>query len=182
MDTPPLTPLRYDRRTIALHWLTAVLVVALWIVGQTIDAFPKGTPRVLARSVHITTGVLLALVLTHRIWWRLSGGTRLPPAGTGRLDAIASLTHRLLYVLLVATVVLGIANAWVRGDNLFTLFTIPAFDPGNRALREQVEELHELAANTVLAVALLHAAAGLLHHYAWRDDVLRRMLPGRRKR
>jgi cytochrome b561 len=182
MDSTPLDRLRYDRRTIALHWLTAGLVAALWIAGQTIDAFPKGTPRTFARSAHITLGIVLALVLTQRIWWRLTGGARLPAAGTGRLDAIAALTHKLLYVLLVATVVLGVANAWVRGDNLFTLFTIPAFDPGNDDLRERVEGLHDLAANAVLVVALLHAAAGLLHHFVWKDEVLRRILPSRRWR
>ncbi len=76
----------YDRRTIGLHWLTAALVIALWCVGQTIDWFPRGAPRMWARSAHIGAGRLLALVLLYRIWWRLTGGTQLPAIGDGRLD------------------------------------------------------------------------------------------------
>jgi cytochrome b561 len=176
MTPPAPLALHYDRRTIALHWLTAALVVGLWLLGQGIDWFPKGTPRSLARSTHIALGALLALVLARRIWWRLAGGVRLPPAGSGALDTLATLTHTVLYILLVGTVLLGLANAWVRGDTLFMALKIPAFDPGNAALRESVEDLHSWAANIVLAVAGLHAAAALLHHFVWKDDVLRRML------
>jgi len=55
-----------------LHWLTAALVISLWALGQTIDWFPKGNPRVFARSMHISLGIALALVLVARIHWRFS--------------------------------------------------------------------------------------------------------------
>jgi cytochrome b561 len=42
-----------------------------------------------------------------------------------------------------------------------------------------VKEVHEWLANGLLAVAALHAAAALWHHFVRRDDVLTRMLPGR---
>ena len=170
--------LYYDRRTVVLHWITAALVVALWLLGQTIDWFPKGTPRVFARSTHISLGVALALVLLARVSWRLGGRAfHLPPAGSQWLDKRATVTHWLLYGLLITTVALGITNAWVRGDTIFNLFKIQSFDPNNKALTESVEEWHALAANTLLVVALFHAAAGLLHHFVWHDGVLRRMLP-----
>ena len=177
MTVTNATSLHYDRRTIVLHWITAALVVALWALGQTIDWFPKGTPRIFARSTHISLGVALAFVLVARIGWRLGArAVHLPPAGSGWLDKLATLTHWLLYVLLVTTVVLGITNAWVRGDTIFNLLKIQSFDPDNKALRKSVEGWHEWAANTLLVVALFHAAAGLLHHFVWKDGVLRRML------
>lgn len=173
-------PLGYDRRSIWLHWITALLVIALWCAGQTIDWFPKGTPRVAVRSLHICFGAALGLILCYRIWWRIGRGSHLPPAGSGVVQALATLVHLALYVVLVATVLLGVANAWVRGDTLFNLFTLPQFDPGNKALRTQVEDLHSLFANILLILAGLHAAAGLAHHFIWKDKVLRRMLPGSR--
>jgi len=183
--TPTQAPatLHYDNRSISLHWITALLVAALWLIGETIDWFPKGGLRVGARSVHIVLGALLAAVLVTRLWWRsLGGGVHLPPLGAGKLDALASLAHKLLYLLLISTVVLGLANAWIRGDNLFGWFKIPEFDPGNKDLRDTVEELHGLCANVLLSVALLHAAAALMHHHVFKDDTLRRMLPGLRRR
>lgn len=167
----------YDRRTIALHWLTAALVIALWALGQSIDWFPKSA-RVYARSTHISLGVALALVLSMRIQWRFfGGGLHLPPAGRGALDRVATLTHWLLYGLLVATVALGIANAWERGDTIFNLFKIPSFAPADKDLRSAIEDWHGDAANILALLALFHAAAALVHHYLWKDGVLRRMLP-----
>ena len=118
-------------------------------------------------------------VLIRRIRWRLADGVHLPRAGSSAIDTIATLTHKILYLLLVGTVLLGIANAWIRGDTLFMLLKIPAFDPGNTALREPVEDLHSWAANILLVVAGLHAAAALLHHFVLKDDILRRMVPRR---
>ena len=170
--------LRYDSRTIFLHWLTAALVATLWVLGQTIDWFPKGDPRVVARSTHMALGVVLLVVLLTRIRWRLSGGSvHLRPAQPGRFDRLAALAHRALYALLATTVLLGLTNAWVRGDSVFGLFAIRAFDPADKEFRSMIEDWHELSANVLLAVALFHAAAGLVHHYLLKDSVLRRMLP-----
>jgi len=169
----------YDRTSIRLHWATAVLVVLLWCLGETIDWFPRDLPRIFARSTHITLGATLAIVLCWRIWWRSTTGARLPPVG-GWLGIASRLVHYALYALLVTVVALGIANAWIRGDNLFNLFHIPAFDPGNRVLRKQVEDLHGLWANVLLIVAGVHAAAALVHRYVFRDAVLQRMWAWRR--
>lgn len=178
MQADSQTPVHYDAKTIRLHWITATLVVLLWCIGEIIDWFPRGAPRVNARSVHISLGVILGLVLLYRIWWRSTQGTRLPAAETGRLQSLATAVHFLLYAGVLAAVVLGLANVWVRGDTIFNLVSVPKFDPANRPLRETVEEIHELLAHAVLILAAMHAAAALVHHYLWKDNVLRRMLPG----
>lgn len=169
--------LRYDGISIALHWLTAALVLILWTLGQTIDFFPKGAPKIDARSMHIALGVTLGLVLLARVLWRASAGRSLPRADSGWLGLLAKLVHYGLYVLIAVTVVLGVFNAWQRGDVLFNLYTIPKLVPGDRALTRTLEWLHGDLADLVLIVAGLHAAAGLAHHYLLRDSILRRMLP-----
>jgi cytochrome b561 len=83
----------------------------------------------------------------------------------------------MLYLLLVAAVLLGITNVWVRGDSIWNVFTIPSFAPGDRALRRQINGYHQVVANTLLVIAGLHALAALAHHYVWKDRVLRRILP-----
>jgi cytochrome b561 len=169
---------RYDNPTIWLHWLSATLVLVLWLLGENIDWFAHGDPRTIARSTHITLGVVLALLLVWRIAWRLTRGRRLPAAELGHWHMAATLVHFALYALLVCAVLAGIANVWVRGDNIFNLFTVPAFDPENRALRGRVEDWHETLADALLILALLHAAAGGWH-YLRRDGVLARMGVGR---
>lgn len=170
------TPLHYDRRSIALHWASALLVFALWCVGQTIDWFPRGTPRITVRSLHITFGVLLGFLVIARLLWWAKGGTR-PAADPGLAGRIAKAAHGLLYVLLIAAVGAGIALTLVRGDNLFDLYKISSIAPDNKELRHDIKEVHELAANALLALALLHAAAAVWHHRVLKDGVLRRMWP-----
>lgn len=166
----------YDRSTIVLHWASAILVVLMWLAGQTIDLFPKGAPRIGARSLHICAGVVLALILVVRIGWRIRGGARLP--SQPGFDAVAARTvHGLLYLLLAAVVIAGFACVWIRGDTIFGLFTVPAFRPGDTALRHNAVDLHGLLANCLLALAGVHALAALWHQFVRKDQLLRRMWP-----
>lgn len=169
---------RYDGTTIWLHWTTAVLVLILWLLGENIDWFSRGDPRVFARSTHIALGVLLSLLLLWRILWRMTRGRRLPAAELGRLHMASTVVHLALYALLVCVVVLGVSNVWVRGDNIFNWFSVPSFDPTNRALRGRVEELHAQFANALLILASFHALAGAWH-YVRKDGVLARVGIGR---
>lgn len=172
----PITVDRYDSTTIRLHWLTAVLVILLWGSAQVIDLFPKGTPRITLRSIHITAGVMLALTVAFRLWWRRRRGRRLPPAGSAPLQWLSRTIHTALYTLLLAELALGFGNVWVRGDSIFTLFAIPAFDAGNPAIRNLFQDLHGLVADAILWMAGMHAAAALAHNFLWRDRVMQRML------
>jgi cytochrome b561 len=174
----PVSPnaTRYDTATIVLHWLTAILVAAQWLGAQTIDWFPRGPLRVDARSLHITFGVLLAIILLVRIAWRLTRGRQLPPADTGPLQLLSKAVHWALYALVAAMILVGLALAWTRGDSIFNLFSIPAFDPGNKALAEQVGDIHETIGWIIIATAGLHAAGALFHRVVLKDGVLGRML------
>jgi len=54
--------LRYDARTMTLHWLTAALVASLW-VSEQISAWFSRPWRADILSLHITFGVALVFVL-----------------------------------------------------------------------------------------------------------------------
>jgi cytochrome b561 len=171
---------QYDATTIALHWSTAALVVVLWTIGQTADWFPRGPLRTNYWSAHVLLGLVLAVVLAWRILWRGLAGRRLPAADSGLLRLIAEATHYALYALLLIAVALGVVNAFLRGWNFFDVIHLPQF--GDKAMRKPITDWHGLAANILLGLALLHAAAALMHHYAWKDEVLRRMAPRLQKR
>jgi cytochrome b561 len=167
----------YDRRTIVLHWITAALVVLLWGIAQVIDLFPKGAPKIAVRSVHIVLGVLLGVILVIRIVWRRRSGRRLPSANPGVMGYCARIVHVGLYVGLVSTVLLGISNAWARGDYLFSVWRIPKLLPNIPQLKPTIENLHATFANALLILAGAHALVAIVHHFILRDGVMRRMFP-----
>ncbi len=168
----------YDGTTIFLHWATAILIALLWVIGQTGDLFPKGPLRADYWSLHVVLGITLAFVLIGRIAWRKAAGRQLPPADSGIRQTVAKAIHYTLYVLLVLTILGGVANALVRGVNLFGVVALPQI--GDKALKEPLTEWHGLAANLVVGLALFHSAVALAHHYVLKDNVLGRMLPGHR--
>ena len=169
--------LRYDRRSILLHWVSAGAVVLLWLIAQGIDYFPREM-RFWPRSVHVLVGLILLGVYVSRVVWKLTGARRLPPAEGGVLGAAAIGVHHVLYLLIAVTLALGITLEAIRADNLFGLGSLPSIAPGDRALTRTVNFYHEWAANGMLILAGLHGCAALFHHVVKKDGVLRRMLPG----
>ena len=170
---------RYDARTIALHWISATLIVLMWGGAHAIDWFPKGPLRVDARSVHIVVGAALVAIIGYRLVWRNTRGAAI--AGTGeQLDRVAGLVHWLLYLLAAAVLLLGLCTAWVRGDNLFGIAQIPkygVFDAASRhQLANEIVGWHRLAANCLLGLASGHGLMALFHRFVLRDDVLSRMV------
>lgn len=168
---------RYDGGTIALHWLTAGLVLGLWLVGTFLeDLVPKGALRSGIWSAHFDLGFVLAALIVTFLAWRRTGGRDLPVEDAGPLHRLAKATHAALFVVLFVTIGLGIANAFVRGVSLGPLSLPQVGDPG---WRRPLTHWHGLAANILMALAFFHASAALVHHYLWHDAVLRRMLPRR---
>src|SRR5207248_6890231 len=100
-------------------------------------------------------GVTLGVVILLRMAWRASSGRRLPLAAPGFIGYGAKIVHYGLYLLIVATVALGIANVWVRGDSIFGLLTVPTLAPGDQVLKETVEDLHGWFANAVSSPKIL---------------------------
>lgn len=166
---------RYDSKTIVFHWLTAGLIVVMWGLAQVIDFFPTAV-RVYPRSAHILIGLALLVIFGMRLFWRNTSGRHLPPADRGILALAAKGAHWGLYIVVGVTLVLGVYYEAIRGDNILNLGRLPSIAPGDKALRNMVGDWHGTAANIILILAGLHAAAGLVHHYVLKDGVLRRML------
>jgi cytochrome b561 len=176
---------RYDPPAMTLHWLTALLVLTLWTLAQAWGFLQRGTPaRHELQALHVSLGLVLIVVLAVRITWRAGPSRRLPPAATGAVELAARAMHYLLYALLIAEVGLGLCFRWSGHDPLsfFGLFTIPSPFAFTQQQGRTIATLHEWVGNTIVILAALHALAALFHHFWLRDDVLLRMLPGRRAR
>ena len=169
----------YDNVAIALHWLTAALVVVQFALAVSWDYFSKAMRHGM-ESVHISLGVLLTAVILARIAWRLMPGHQRPAIVSGWVRIASKAVHYVLYALLVAQAALGFAFRWGQGHavSFFGLFGIPGpYGELARPVRRQLHELHEYGGWAIVIIAGLHAAAALYHHYALRDRVLARMLP-----
>ena len=169
---------RYDRVTVVFHWLTALLVVALFGTAVAWGYLGRDWHQSL-EWVHVSLGIALAAVLIGRLVWRLSAGRKLPAIGSSLTKPLSLLVHALLYVLLIAQVGLGFSLRWLQGEafSFFGLFSIPDPLTPDRALSHQIENIHNFVGWTLIYVAAAHAFAALFHRYVLKDGVMRRMLP-----
>jgi cytochrome b561 len=172
---------RYDRVTIALHWLSALLVIALFVAAYLWNnEFARGSPpRKFLQALHISLGILFTAVFIARLCWRTTRGHKLPSSEKGLTRILSKGMHHLLYLLLTAQIVLGYLLRWAQGEpfSFFNLFTVPSLFGPSKPLADWFEFLHNYAAWTIIILALGHAVAALTHHYLLKDDVLKRMLP-----
>lgn len=167
----------YDNVARGFHWLTAALVVAAFCLGLLVDVFPESWEDGVVNA-HKLIGVGILCLAVLRLAWRTG---HKPPAALPigwLLERVASVSHVLLYGLMVAVPLIGLAFATWSGQGInFGLFAVAPLMQENEAVARQIGEVHELAAYALVGLASLHAVAALWHHFVRKDDVLRRMLP-----
>ena len=175
--TPAHPILIYDNVARGFHWLMVALIVAAFGLALLVDTFPSSWEDQVVNA-HKLIGVSILCLVVLRLAWR--AGHRPPPAEPmgWLLERAAALGHALLYCLMVAVPLIGLAFAAWSGQGIdFGIFSIAPVMAENEVVARQIGEIHELAAYALVGLAGLHALVALWHHFVRKDDVLRRMLP-----
>jgi cytochrome b561 len=184
---------RYSAVAILLHWLIAALILLNiwfgWRMGQL-----KGLAQFELFQLHKSIGITVLLLSVARLLWRLLHPAPAYPAAMTRAEKTAAATaHWALYGFMILLPLTGWVIVSASLYNLPTLLfkTVPwphiGFihalpDATRKLLEDQVGEVHEWLAWTLLALVVFHIAAALKHHLWDRDDVMVRMLPLLRRR
>lgn len=173
---------RYARGSIILHWLIALLIAGNFIGAWVADDLPK-PEKLELMGYHKAFGLLILALTVLRLVWRLVHKAP-PPVETLKPweVALSKLTHAGLYVLMLAIPLAGWAmvSGFSHGapTSLFGLINVPALPVGSdKATVGLYHELHEVFANLMIALFVLHVAAALKHAHIDKDGTLRRMVP-----
>mgnify|MGYP003411451916 FL=1 len=99
---------RYTATAITLHWLVAALIAGAFVIGLIAVELAVSPQKLKLYSWHKWIGVSIALLALVRIAWRLGHPAPALPPGMRRWEQhVATGTHVLLYVLLLAIPVTG---------------------------------------------------------------------------
>lgn len=171
---------RYTAPAIALHWLTALLVIVVGTLGLLHDSWPKST-QAFWINIHAMIGLLLWVLVMLRLAWRWRQPPPALPPDVGTLTRrLAGPVHALLYLLLLVIPIIGIVT-FVYHGRVFD-FGVFQLDPGvkrNRAIFHPTEDIHGYLAYALFTLAGLHLLAALWHQFVRHDGLLRRMWPAR---
>lgn len=171
---------RYAGAAIAIHWLTAVLVVAGFVLGpggseQRVYAPSRDTER----AFHEVIGLAVLALTMVRLGWRAFGARPAPESTTVWMQRLSKLVQGVLYALLVAVPVTAILGAWLEGHalTLGILGQVASPIAENRWWGTRLATVHGYLGDAIVWLAGFHAAAALFHHFVLRDGVLAAMLP-----
>ena len=151
-----------------LHWLIALLVFFNLLFPDGMNAWKHlvrngQTPSpadISSANIHAYVGIAVLVLTIIRLAVRLSSGTPEAPSGQpALLHYIARVTHVLLYVLIFAMPLSGIAAYYFGIDTAGFVHGGP------------IKML-------LWVVVVMHIFGALIQHFYFRSDVLRRMTIG----
>jgi len=185
-----VTPGRYTRIAMLLHWLVAVLIMANVVLIYAVDYLPDGSVRP-AIDTHKSIGVTVLGLVLLRVLWRL--GHRPPPipAAYPHWERVAAHSvHGVLYLIMIALPLSGWLHdsAWngaalhpMRWFGLFEWPRIAIFNGYSAAqrnvLHEQLGTLHTWCGYILYALLAAHIIGALKHQWLDRHAELQRILP-----
>jgi cytochrome b561 len=182
---------RYTRVAIALHWLTALLILFNLSLGWFMNGFAQPLHANLV-GAHAQSGLMVLALTVVRILWRI---THRPPAFPPGLRVweryAAHAVHAALYVLILGMTIIGWCIVSARAPNpisgpLNWAFHIPAIGPishldaaAQKKAHQEFVTLHTIGGWLFVGVLTLHVLGALKHQWFDRYPELARMGLGR---
>ncbi len=177
-----MTSQKYALSSRIIHWLMAVIIIALLGLGIYMTEFlsKEASNKMDIYNLHKSFGVVALILIFLRIINRLAKSTPKLPATIAKSERfLAHLGHFGLYVLMVIVPLSGylMSNSFGYPVHLFSI-EMPVLIQTNFDLGKIFAETHEIAAYGLLALLALHILGAIKHRFFDRpeNDVLKRML------
>jgi cytochrome b561 len=171
--------IRYTGTAVALHWLTACLIVGGFAVGLWMTGLALSPLKLKGYAYHKWIGITVFLLAALRIAWRWRHPPPPPVPMPEWQRRAAAATHLLLYALMFAIPLSGWTHSSATGVSVVYLDLVPLPDlvAKDKSLAAVLKAVHVALNYTLLALVIVHAGAALKHHVVDRDGVLARMSP-----
>jgi cytochrome b561 len=177
------TPWRYGRTAIILHWLLALLITLTTAIGWRMMFIEHEPGAETFFDLHKSIGLIIATGVVIRVFWRLTYRPEPLPPGPAWSARLASITHFLLYLLMVALPLTGYLGAsYTKAGVQWFGAATPAWAVPDHDRAELFFGVHQILVWTLVVVVTLHVLGGLKHLLVDRDRVFHRMWFGSRRR
>jgi cytochrome b561 len=172
---------RYHPVLVILHWLLAFLIIAALALGALVMVrIPNTDPmKIEALRSHMIGGSLILVLMLSRFFVRTrTAHPAAADAGNPFFNFFAWVSHRALYVLVVAQAGSGLFMAWQAHVSEVVFLhhgTLPA-----DFWAFPVRGVHYGVSRALMALIVVHVMGALYHVLVRRDGLLSRMWFGRR--
>lgn len=170
---------RFGWATIALHWLTAVLVLTALPLGLWLARAEISITTIKYFAVHKTLGItVLALITLRILWHRISPPPEPISHGVSWQNGLAKWVHRGFYLLLIAMPLSGWVASSATGIDtvVFGRWTLPPIAPASETWEAAGFAVHGIAGRLLVLLILLHIVGAIYRSICLKDGTLGRML------
>src|SRR6202035_426799 len=118
----------FDRTTRLMHWLTAGLMLLIFVLAFSIDLATSRPFHTALLQLHRSVGLTVWVLTMARLTWRhFAKFPNWPNDMSQTMRVAATASEYALYALLLAQPILGILQTNARGDqvNLFFIGSLP---------------------------------------------------------
>jgi cytochrome b561 len=167
---------KYDRVQIILHWLIALIILAMIGLGLYMVELPKQSElppdeesvRAFYFLLHKSLGLTAAVLIVIRVIRRLTHkAPELPATISKWQQKAAGVVQGLLYTVMLAMPISGFLQSMYSSyDTKYWGIVLPRLAEADSVMRETFSEVHEILAFTFIALIILHLAAVIKHHIA----------------
>ena len=164
-----------------LHWITALLILAMIPLGVVIANEWGGAAQDQLYNLHRSIGgAIIPLVIARLIYRWGHSPLPLPDEIPAIQRLAAEATHWGLYALLLVQPLIGwmATSAYRAPMTVLGLFDLPPIWPENRVVSDRLFVAHGLIGLAIAGLVAAHIAAALYHHVVRKDRVLMRMITG----
>lgn len=181
-----MTPERYSRSAMLLHWLIAAALAFQLGLGELLEYTPRDV-RLDIIMFHATIGMTILVLTLARIGVRLRKPRPAPLPDSRWVHRLAGGVHFALYAFMLLAPLSGwllmSTNRVVLPVSFWGLFDWPAFpfttglsETLRYGLHEVAEAVHATLGKIGILLFLLHVAGALRHQFSKGEPLLERML------
>ena len=179
MEPTTKIPAKYPVAIRLLHWIMALLIISLLIMGLVMSGMERTDPnRAYLYNLHKSLGVTVLALAFLRLAIRLRSTLPPLPEMIPVIERkLAALGHLGLYVFMLAIPLSGIimTNSYGFAVKWFDV-ELPRFVGANRDFGHLAGEAHEWLAYALIGLLLAHVVGALKHLIKERINLFKRLM------
>ena len=169
-----MTPTKYSKPTIYLHWFSAIAIAVAWVIGKLMGDLDNSDAKLLLIGIHIALGTFVFIFTALRIFYTFKN-PRPEMIQTG--SAFHNFLIPFIYYLMIVIIIMITISGTIT---LFSKSLGPAILSGNYLLLPPIgfniyHYFHELLSNLFALLLIFHIAGITSHFLRKKENLLHRI-------
>ena len=167
----------YGLLTKLFHWVTFLALITQIPFGFYLVGLEFSDRRIDIENIHILIGISIFYLVLFRLIWKLINPTpkHWKEFFKGQ-SIIANINHSLLYASIFTITISGVLKKLYMGEKLNFFIFKYSLKESNFQLADSFYLVHIYANYLLIALVLLHIGAVIVHHFFFKDKIIKKML------